>query len=100
MASKRKLDEIGGVVDESRSFRVRLKLSGRDVQGPRRGNEQRALGDLNVIRAASAKSANRAEGLEAILKTLVPFWKPVFNFCANCTCSVFVKPTLTHEKHV
>ena len=53
--------EIGGVVDESRSFRVRLKLSGRGVKGPRRGNEQRALGDLKVVRAASARSANRAE---------------------------------------
>ena len=51
MAPKRKLDEIGGVVDESGSFRVRLKLSGRSVEGPRRGNEQLALGDLNAIRA-------------------------------------------------
>ena len=61
MAPKRKLDESGGVVDESGSFRVRMRLSGRSVKGPRRGNEQRALGDLKVIRAASARSANRAE---------------------------------------
>ena len=66
MAPKRKLDEIGGVVDESGSFRVRMKLDGRGIEGPRRGNKLRALGDLNVIRAAAAESESREDGFEAV----------------------------------
>ena len=60
MAPKRKLEEIGGVVEESGAFRVRMWLDGRNVDGPRRGNQQRALGDLSTIRTAAAEHATRA----------------------------------------
>ena len=66
MAPKRKLEEIGGVVEESGAFRVRMWLDGRNVDGPRRGNQQRALSDLSTIRTAAAEHTSRANGLEAM----------------------------------
>ena len=70
MAPKRKLAELGGVEVVSNVFRAcvhyhEASLS-RNIRGPRRGNKQRAIHDLNVIRTAAAEHATRADGLDAM----------------------------------
>ena len=67
---KRTFAELGSVVTRDGSHRARFNIREehlvRQIEGPRRGNEQRALGDLNIIRAAAPENANRAAGFEAM----------------------------------
>ena len=56
--------EVGGAYRADFNFREGQNV--RHIHGPRRAKEQRALGDLNVIRAAAAESASRADGYEAM----------------------------------
>ena len=64
---KRPFAELGFVAEVGGSYRADLNShDGQKIRGPRRGNKLRALGDLNVIRAAAAESESRADGFEAM----------------------------------
>ena len=67
---KRPFAELGSVGGLARSYRAKFNFrEGQkvcNIYGPRRGNQQRALGELHVIRAAAAEHTSRADGLEAM----------------------------------
>jgi hypothetical protein len=71
MAPKRKLEELGGVVDNTGAYRARIHILdvalSRNIYGPRRDSEQQALDDLLKIRTAAAEHTSRVEGLQAML---------------------------------
>ena len=65
---KRSFAELGFVAEVGGAYRadIREGQNIRHIYGPRRGNQQRAFGDLSLIRAAAADNASRADGLEAM----------------------------------
>ena len=67
---KRAFAELGFVANRAGSYiaklRTREEQQIRYIDGPRRGIEQRALGDLNAIRAAVPADASREDGFEAM----------------------------------
>ena len=59
---KRPFAELGFVAEVGGSYRADLNShDGQKIRGPRRGNKLRALGDLDVIRAAAAESESGAQ---------------------------------------
>ena len=66
---KRTFEGLGSVAELAGAFRadfnIREEAKIRHILGPRRGNQQRALGDLHFVRAAAAEHTSRADGLEA-----------------------------------
>jgi len=67
---KRAFAELGSVASHAGSYSAQFSIREagriRFIYGPRRRNKLRALGDLNVIRAAAAESESRADGFEAM----------------------------------
>ena len=71
MAPKRRaFAELGSVASHAGSYSAEFSIREaeriRHIYGPRRRNKLRALGDLDVIRAAAAESESRADGFEAM----------------------------------
>ena len=71
MAPKRRaFAELGSVASHAGSYSAEFSIREaeriRHIYGPRRRNKLRALGDLDVIRAAVAESESRADGFEAM----------------------------------
>jgi hypothetical protein len=67
---KRTFAELGTVANHAISYRAEFSIREgqkiRRINGPRRGNKQRACGDLSVIRTAAPENATRADGFEAM----------------------------------
>ena len=71
MAPKeRTFAELGFAADRDGSYRAEFSIREgqqiRHIRGPGRSNKQRALGDLNIIRAAAPEGASRADGFQAM----------------------------------